>query len=74
MAAVNKNPQLTIEEARRLFVYDPETGTLHCAVDEGRRSRINLGSFHTAEEAAEAYRQAKLKYHGEFTPDSLKGR
>lgn len=33
--------------------------------------RINLGSFYTAEEAAEAYRQAKQKYHGEFTPKEL---
>lgn len=33
---------------------------------EGKR--INLGSFYTAEEAAEAYRQAKAKYHGEFSP------
>ena len=27
---------------------------------------IFLGSFETSEEAAEAYRQAALKYHGEF--------
>lgn len=28
--------------------------------------RIHLGSFETEEEAAEAYRQAALEYHGEF--------
>lgn len=30
------------------------------------RTRINLGSFATAEEAAEVYKKACLKYHGEF--------
>lgn len=28
--------------------------------------RLHLGSFETMEEAAQAYRQAALKYHGEF--------
>lgn len=166
MAPVNKNPALTIEEARILFTYDPVAGTLRCNVTEGRRfkgtlydpagtvhvddfnyavtrlcwflyygvwpidlvdhrdrdnrnntidnlreathsqnqhnkiqigatgypgvtwrnratnpyltkiringKRINLGSFPTAEAAAEAYKQAKQKYHGEFTPEELR--
>lgn len=36
---------------------------------DGRR--INLGCFPTAEAAAEAYAEAKRKYHGEFSPEEL---
>lgn len=161
MAHLKTNPDLNLEDARRLFIYNPKTGDLICNTDEGRRikglvynpartvlvdgfnyqvtrlcwflyygswpkqlvdhkdrnesnnridnlreathqqnqqnkiqlgatgypgvtkrnrakpylakirvdgARINLGSFYTAEEAFEAYKTAKRKYHGDFSP------
>ncbi len=37
-----------------------------CAKIKIRQKQINLGSFNTKEEAAIAYNQAAIKYHGEF--------
>ena len=37
---------------------------------EGRS--VAVGAFSTAAEAEEAYRQAKLQYHGEFSPEEYK--
>lgn len=46
---------LGFQRIKELFDYDPDTG-----------QRVHLGSFATKEEASNAYREAALKYHGEF--------